>query len=65
MEKTINLKLTIDETNAVLGSLSKFPYEQVKALIDKIQEQGAPQAAAIMQEAKVAETITEHEGAAE
>lgn len=62
MTKEITLNLTIDETNAVLGALSKFPYEQVKSLIEKIHEQGSPQAAAIMEEAKVEESIAESEG---
>lgn len=39
----IKLELTINETNAILFSLAKQPYESVAALIDKIREQSLPQ----------------------
>lgn len=48
----ITLVFSIDEVNNILGALSKFPYEQVRTLIDKIQEQANPQVV-------VAETPTE------
>lgn len=35
----INLSLTINEVNSVLGVLGKLPYEQVVGLIDKIRGQ--------------------------
>lgn len=39
----ITLVFSIDEVNNILAALSKFPYEQVKGLIEKIQEQGQSQ----------------------
>lgn len=39
----ITLVFSIDEVNNILAALSKFPYEQVKGLIEKIQEQATPQ----------------------
>jgi len=42
-QKMITLVFSIDEVNSILGALSKFPYEQVKTLIEKIQEQANPQ----------------------
>ena len=39
----ITLTFTVEEVNSILSALSKFPYEQVKGLIDKIQEQATPQ----------------------
>ena len=41
----ITLVFSIDEVNNILAALSKFPYEQVRILIDKIQEQANPQVA--------------------
>lgn len=39
----INLNLTIDETNATLMGLTKLPYEVSANIINKIQQQAAPQ----------------------
>ena len=50
MGETVNeikLELTIDETNVILRTLGKHPFEEVVALINKIKEQGEPQVAAI------------------
>ena len=45
----IKLELTVNEVNTILGSLGKQPFEAVASVISKIQEQGAPQAAALAQ----------------
>jgi hypothetical protein len=39
----IKLELTIDEVNAILGSLGKHPFDQIFQLINKIQQQGSAQ----------------------
>lgn len=39
----ITLTFSVEEVNSILSALSKFPYEQVKGLIEKIQEQATPQ----------------------
>ena len=55
----IKLELTIDEVNNILRSLGKHPFEEISALILKIQSQGNPQADAIiaaLKEAQAAET---------
>ena len=39
----IEVKLTINEVNAILLSLAKQPYETVAQLIEKIREQAIPQ----------------------
>jgi hypothetical protein len=39
----IKLELSIEETQIVLVSLSKLPYEAVVAVIEKIKEQAQPQ----------------------
>ena len=62
MNENINLTLTLEEANAVLANLGKLPYEQVFTLVKKIQEQGAPQAEAIIkarEEAQKAKEATE------
>jgi len=41
--ETITLKLSVDETNAILQSLGNMPYIQVHQLIQKIQQQAGPQ----------------------
>lgn len=41
--KEVNLKLTIEETNAVLNSLGNLPFVQVHQLIAKIQTQAGQQ----------------------
>ena len=42
-QPTIKLELTLEETNAILGSLGKHPFDQISALINKIQQQASPQ----------------------
>jgi hypothetical protein len=42
-QQTIKLELTIDEVNAILGSLGKHPFDQIFQLINKIQQQGSAQ----------------------
>lgn len=39
----LKLELSVEETQIVLVSLSKLPYEAVAGLIDKIKSQAAPQ----------------------
>lgn len=39
----IKLELTIDEVNAILGSLGKHPFESIFQLVNKIQAQGQAQ----------------------
>jgi len=39
----ITLIFSVEEVNSILSALSKFPYEQVKGLIEKVQEQATPQ----------------------
>lgn len=41
--KEITLKLTVDETNAVLNALGNMPYVQVHQLIQGIQLQAGQQ----------------------
>jgi hypothetical protein len=42
-QPTIKLELTLDEANAILASLGKHPFDQIAALINKIQSQAIPQ----------------------
>ena len=61
MENNIQLNLTLDEVNGVLGNLGKLPYEAVFPLIEKIRQQGLPQAEAIAkaaEEAKASDNAT-------
>jgi hypothetical protein len=39
----IDIKLTVNEVNAILLALAKQPYESVAQLIEKIREQALPQ----------------------
>lgn len=39
----IKLELSVEETQIVLVSLSKLPYEAVAGIIDKIKSQATPQ----------------------
>lgn len=41
--KELTLTLTVAETNGVLQALGQMPFVQVSALIQKIQQQAAPQ----------------------
>lgn len=49
--ENITLELTINETNIILSSLGKHPFDEIAALIQKIQMQGATQIAAMQAEA--------------
>lgn len=42
-QKTIELQLTIEETNRILDALGDQPFKQVFQLINKIQQQAAGQ----------------------
>ncbi len=62
MNDKIKLELSLEDTNALLANLGTLPYQNVFSLITQIQEQGAPQAEAIIkarQEAEAQETKTE------
>lgn len=61
----IKLDLTIAETNGVLGALAKQPYEAVVGLINKIQQQGIPQVAAVEAEETAAAEAAKAETPAE
>lgn len=39
----LNLQLTVAETNVVLASLGKHPFDEIAALINKIKTQGEAQ----------------------
>ncbi len=52
LANVIKLELTIDEVNNILRSLGKHPFEEISALILKIQAQGNPQADAIIAASK-------------
>ena len=54
----IKLDLTIDEVNVVLASLGKQSFEAVAAVIQKIQQQAAPQVQEIVEQQKT-ETLSE------
>jgi hypothetical protein len=43
----IKLELDINEVNTILAVLGKHPFEEVVALIQKIKQQGDPQAEAL------------------
>jgi hypothetical protein len=42
-QQNINLTLTLEQTNAVLTALSKFPYDQVAELIANVSDQARGQ----------------------
>jgi hypothetical protein len=66
VEDLIKLELTMNEANGILAHLGKLPYEQVFPLIEKIRQQGVPQAEAIVkaqEEAKAASEATPVEAA--
>ena len=50
----IKLELSIEQVNIILASLGKQPFEAVATVINEIQRQGGPQAAAIQAEAEAA-----------
>ena len=43
----IKLELAVEETNMILRTLGKHPFEEVVALVNKIKQQGEPQVAAM------------------
>jgi hypothetical protein len=45
----INVTLSLDKINVVLGALSTLPYERVAGLIAEVQQQAAPQVMAAQQ----------------
>ena len=57
----IQLQFSIAEVNSILRSLGKSPFEEVADLINKIKQQGEPQAAALMQAAPASEAPAEVE----
>lgn len=44
-EVKLNLELTVAETNVILRSLGKHPFDEIAALIQKIKTQGETQIA--------------------
>ena len=58
---SIKLDLTIEEVNAVLGSLCKAPYELAQPVIDKIKQQAIPQVQPVapVEVAEVVEPVAE------
>jgi len=42
-QEILELKLTVAETNGILQALGQMPFVQVASLIQKIQQQAAPQ----------------------
>jgi hypothetical protein len=59
MNENINLVLTLDEANLLLANMGRLPYDQVHILIKKIQDQGAPQADAIIKAREEAQKTEE------
>jgi hypothetical protein len=63
MNEKIKLELSLEDTNALLANLGTLPYQNVFSLIKQIQDQGAPQAEAIIkareETQKTKETETE------
>lgn len=45
MEPTVKIELTVTETNLILRSLGKHPFDEIAALIQKIKTQGEAQLA--------------------
>ena len=61
--KEVNLKLTLEEANAVLNSLGNLPFVQVHQLIDKIKNQAGQQLnGAFKEEEKKEEEMKEVKG---
>ena len=59
MDENINLVLTLEEANLLVANLGRLPYEQVFTLVKKIQDQGAPQAEAIIKAREEAQASAE------
>lgn len=45
--QNLNLELTVGETNVILRSLGKHPFDEIAALVAKIKSQGEAQLAEI------------------
>lgn len=43
MDKTLEFKFTVEQTNIILASLGRMPYETVSQLITEIQKQAQSQ----------------------
>lgn len=54
----IKLELTIDETNTILRTLGKHPFDEVVLLINKIKAQGEPQVAELARQVEAAKAET-------
>ena len=39
----LNIQITVDEINVIIGALSKLPYEDVAGLINNVREQALKQ----------------------
>jgi len=59
MNENINLTLTLEEANLLLANMGRLPYDQVHVLIKKIQDQGTPQAEAIIKAREEAQKTEE------
>lgn len=55
MEPIVKIELTVSETNLILRSLGKHPFDEIAALIQKIKEQGETQLAELQAAAAPAE----------
>ena len=55
----IKLELSLEDTNALLANLGTLPYQNVFSLIKQIQDQGTPQAEAIIKAREEAEKTEE------
>lgn len=54
----IKLELTIEETNTILRSLGKHPFDEIANLIVKIKQQGEPQVAELQKQLEAANPQT-------
>lgn len=62
----LNIRVTVDGLNYILGAVAKGPFEQVSDLIADLRTQALTQLEAMKVEAEAAEsTEVEHEGAVE
>lgn len=60
----IKFEFSIEETNLILASLAKLPFEVSSELIFKIRSVGQPQAAAMSEAAAETEKETKEDGTA-
>lgn len=62
----LNIKVTVDGLNFIMGQVAKAPFEQVADLITDLRTQALTQLEALKAEAEAVEsTEVEHEGAVE